>query len=352
MRFQDPGVNFHNKDKATEGLTLFSPLRGNEAFLIDMDGKPVHTWKLKNGGINRCRLTEDGNLFICEDSGAGPRLTGGKAGLIREYDWDGNVVWEHHDDGQHHDARRLPNGNTVYIGWELLSKEHQDRVQGGIPGSEHEDNDGIYGDYLREIDADGNTVWEWHFHDEVIEAFPLCPICSRHEFAHANTVSPLENGDYMMSFRALNTLIIIDRPTGKIRWSHRNLEFGHQHDCHMLPNGNILVFCNGFHARDTDLCSKLMEFDPETKETKWEYIATPPTSLYSGNISGMQRLWSGNTLICEGGKGCLTEITADGEVVWEFVSPHETPHPKYGSINWIFRAYRYAPDAPELKGRV
>ena len=39
-------------------------------------------------------------------------------------------------------------------------------------------------------------------------------------------------------------------------------------------------------------------------------------------------------------------------MVWEYVSPY-TAHSKLfdTELNWIFRAYRYAPDAPQLKGR-
>ena len=75
------------------------------------------------------------------------------------------------------------------------------------------------------------------------------------------------------------------------------------------------------------------------------------TSFFSANISGAQRLWSGNTLICEGNRGCLFEVAPDGEIVWEYVNPYLSPHPAFGTTNWIFRAYRYAPDAPQLQGR-
>ena len=40
----------------------------------------------------------------------------------------------------------------------------------------------------------------------------------------------------------------------------------------------------------------------------WTYIANPPTSFYSSNISGTQRLPNGNTLICEGRSLSLIHI--------------------------------------------
>src|SRR5262245_33747291 len=73
------------------------------------------------------------------------------------------------------------------------------RVQGGQPGTEHEGV--IYGDYVREIDVAGTTVWEWHAHDDLdIERYPLHPLVHRDEFAHANACCPLPNGDVMLSF--------------------------------------------------------------------------------------------------------------------------------------------------------
>ena len=351
MRFTERGITVHDAARATEGYTLFAPIRHDAAYLIDMDGREVHRWKIGRGsGTNRCQLTDQGNLFIAEDSGEGPPLFAGKCGMMREYDWDGHLVWEHRDDNQHHDARRLDNGNTLYIAWDLLDDDTAKRVQGGIPGTELDGK--IYGDAIREATPAGELVWEWRNAEMDIEKYPICPLCRRQEFAHANTCSPLPNGDVMISFRVLNLIIIVDRQTRKIKWEHRDLGLGHQHDCHFLENGNILVFANGMHGRDVDMWSRVIEIDPDTKETAWEFTADPITSFYSANLSGAQRLWSGNTLICEGAKGCLFEVTPDGEIVWEYVSPHEVTHPVFGVINWIFRAYRYRADAPQLRGRI
>ena len=169
---------------------------------------------MNEGGVNRCQLTDEGHLFIAEGSKDGPPLYAGKGGRLREYNWNGEIVWEHHDGNQHHDARRLPNGNTIYIAWEPLDKESAKRVRGGIPGTE---KDGvIYGDVFREITPEKEIVWEWRTKEMDIENYPICPLCPRAEFAHANTVSPQPNGDILISFRVLNTLVLVDRATRKI----------------------------------------------------------------------------------------------------------------------------------------
>jgi hypothetical protein len=50
---------------------------------------------------------------------------------------------------------------------------------------------------------------------------------------------------------------------------------------------------------------------------------------------------NGNTLICEGDFGRLFEVTAGGEVVWEYVNPYFGGPPS-AQHNRVFRAYRYS----------
>ena len=84
-------------------------------------------------------------------------------------------------------------------------------------------------------------------------------------------------------------------------------------------------------------------------------MRAPRYTFHSPFISGAQRLWSGNTLICEGMWGRIFEVTPDKELVWEYVSPYFTPQDAKGPMagnNNVFRAYRYAVDGPEIQGRV
>jgi hypothetical protein len=78
---------------------------------------------------------------------------------------------------------------------------------------------------------------------------------------------------------------------------------------------------------------------------------SPYWSICSPHISGAQRLSSGNTLICEGQWGRIFEVTPTSEIVWEYINPFSGPHHGTRS-NWVFRAYRYAPDSPQIGGRL
>lgn len=103
--------------------------------------------------------------------------------------------------------------------------------------------------------------------------------------------------------------------------------------------------------------SRVVEFDPVAKKVVWEYSVKnrkKPWTLfgywdYSPFISSAQRLPNGNTLICEGSNGRLIEVTADHEIVWEYVSPYPGNIP---GTNYVYRAYRipyeWAPEAARL----
>jgi hypothetical protein len=156
----------------------------------------------------------------------------------------------------------------------------------------------------------------------------------------------------MISLRQLNLVAIIDRETKKFKWERRDDNWGHQHDCQMLPNGNIMLFANGMNTLHPHPHSFVIEFNPETNETVWEYRDDPSTFFYSHHISGAERLASGNTLICEGSFGRLFEVTPEKEIVWEFINPQFDKTFFGETVNWIFRAFRYTEDSPEIAGRV
>lgn len=350
MRYGDTGVLIHDADRATAGYTVFSALRGFFVYLIDMAGEVVHRWELPQPLSGHLQVLPNGHLLVAHRTKDGPPMIEGKGGRLVELDWDGNVVWSHEDPFQHHDLRRLPNGNTLYIAWDPLSAEEAARVQGGLPGTEAKGV--IYGDMLREVDPSGNIVWEWRFADQPIEDHPLCPLCFRNEFAHANSCHPMADGNVLMSFRRINTLAIVERATGDLIWQQRDNSWGHQHDPRKLDNGNILFFSNGVHITPAQPFSRVIEMNPETGETVWEYRGKPRWTFFSDITSSAQRLASGNTVICEGRWGRIFELAPDGEIVWEYVSPHFIDEPQLGRMNSIFSATRLFPDGPALAGRI
>ena len=350
MLIQNTGVTHAMPSRQTDGLVLFAPIAGNDVYLVDYKGEVAHHWSVGNGFTFWCYLLPNGNLFTnerCADR-KGVALTG--SGLMREYDWDGNLLWEHLDPYQHHDARRLDNGGAVYLAFSELNAAEQSSITGGVPGSEAEG--GIFGEAIREVDDAGQTVWEWDFREMDAGQFPLHPNANRWSRGHTNTVQSLLDGNYLISCKVLNLIFIVDRKTRKMIWHYQDDRMGGQHDAQMLENGNILLFANGAYASDLHY-SQVWELDPKTSEIVWSYKSKDnPQSFFSPHIGGCQRLSSGNTLICEGAKGCIFEVTPEGEVVWEYVSPYLNDTPGFGKINWLFRARHYQADGPEIRNRI
>ena len=187
------------------------------------------------------------------------------------------------------------------------------------------------------------------------------------------------------SCRQLNTCFIIDKATKKIVWQigptfcpddkwifggqeykralYKLGQIVGQHHCHMIPAGlpgagNILVFDNGgwagydnpnpgapigVKAAQRDY-TRILEFDPITLKIVWQYtpheagfvVPLDASRFYSPFISSAQRLPNGNTLITEGSDGRLLEVTADHEIVWEFINPYHDGR----NMNMVYRAYR------------
>lgn len=348
------GLRLNDATRATAGYTLFTPLGLDKTHLIDMNGDVVHEWTLPSEPGNYAYLLANGNLLAGVRTAEGPLGLPAKGGRLVELDWDGNIVWEHIDSSQHHDFRRCANGNTVYLAWDLLPEDVAKRIPGGMPGTEHAD--GMYADIVREVSPTGETVWEWHaVYDMDVEKYPIYPTAKRQEYCHGNTVFPLPNGDVIVNWRYNNAMVIVDRETKQVKWDLCDLSYGQHHDVQQLENGNILFFANGAfaHVVGPEAGSRVIELDPATKEVVWQYSGTPSHTFFSWFLSGAQRLASGNTLICEGVWGRIFEVTPEGETVWEYVSPYFAgEHPAYGHGNFVFRAYRYAADGPEISGRL
>ena len=128
-----------------------------------------------------------------------------------------------------------------------------------------------------------------------------------------------------------------------------------QHHAHLIPKGlpgagNLLVFDNGGasgYGQPTGMAprgvgvyarpsSRVLEIDPVTLSVVWSYTAG--AQFFSSNISGMQRLANGNTLITEGAGGRLFEVTNDRQIVWEYMNPPTTAASR--TPGTIYRAYR------------
>ena len=347
-----PWVSYYAPEKAYNGYTLFTPMMGSVTWLIDMEGRLVHCWEMPYPPGGYGKLLPNGNLLYPGKDIKGPATwVGASGGVILEVDWNDNILWEYREPYQHHDLCRMDDGNTMILGLVEVPDDIVPKVRGGIPGTELEGM--MWTDFFREVTPAGEVVWEWFAYEHLdTEVDIITPLSTRGEWTHANSCFVMPNGDVLTTFHHLDTVAIIDKSTGNIKWRWGVGELAHPHDPTLLDNGNILVFDNGSRRRKRPPdYSRVVEVNPKTGEIEWEYMADPPRSFYSHFISGAQRLPNGNTLICEGAWGRFFEVTLDKEVVWEFISPFYSRRSEFGWTNQVFRAYRYNPEHGALKGK-
>jgi len=355
------GLTFHRPGRSTKGYTLLTPHGDASAYLIDLEGRVVHRWTFTHIKPGYGRLLENGNLLMTgsdvnlptppPDEPTKPpppfeqhitRLGGYHTTLI-EVDWDGNTVWEYVNRAQHHDFVRLPNGNTIVPEWVELPEDLHKKVRGGY-AKPRERLPRLIGDDIVEITPDQKEVRRiktWELLDPRKD--PIGRNRRRWEWTHINGIDVNEKGDIVFSARGCDRIAVIDGESGKIRFKF-DQAVG-QHNTTWLPNGNILVFDNGQDA------SRVIEIDPAEGEIAWNYRGAPPQQFYSGHISGVSRLESGNLLVCEGTSGRLFEVTRSHEVVWEWINPFVNNSPRGDPTVSIYRAHRYGPDHPAIAGR-
>jgi len=350
------GVMFYDSRRAYSGVTLFTPMEGKGAWLIDMMGRRINHWETGYQPGCDAQALPNGNLLYAGKVANAPLVDlEGAGGVLLEVDWDGNVVWEYRDPYLHHAFYRAKNGNTLVLKWVKVPGDIAARVKGGDPATERERV--MWGDAIQEITADGKVAWEWIAHKFLDpDVIRRCPLCPRDTWTHANAVSELPDGNILVSFMKTNTIAIIDKKTGNIKWQWGLGVLAHQHCPAMLDNGNILVFDNGMHPDGWPFgFSKVLEVNPVTDEIVWVYGGGEATcEFYSSTLGSCQRLPNGNTLICEGTTGRIFEVTPLGELVWEFANhlPSYEQLPAQTRSHMVCSAYRYGIDYAGLKGAV
>jgi hypothetical protein len=401
------GVTRYDPERAWNGYVLFSG-QDKKTHLIDMNGNEVRQWPHEGfppvlvdpalaGG-------KRGNILLQLANAPGAQAGNGLGNKsIGELDWSGKVLWQWGAAGdayasdavqtaaapggaarQHHDWRRLANGNTLV----LANLVHP--VQGFASPQ-------VLDDVIYEVTPSGSIVWQWvaseHLSELGFSPEPLKLVLAAKprygaaavDWLHINNMTPLgankwhAQGDarfhpdnIIFSSRESNVLGIIERKSGKVVWTlgpdytpiagasvPRPVDqiLG-PHDAHIIAEGlpgagNLLVFDNQGEAGYPRVSpgifphSRVLEIDPVSKRVVWQYTAANSAqalwSFYSAFISSARRLPNGNTLVDEGMNGRFFQVTPAGEIVWEYVSPYFGSSPVGGTgapvlTNWVHRA--------------
>ncbi len=342
--------------KAERGYTLV-PLSGSARVqLINMSGEQVHNWAVDAA---RARLLPNGNLLVIHGSkwGTFNQPWRGLRSVVREYDWQGNIVWEFKAPYiAHHDVQRLSNGNTLLVYRSTVPNEYKKNI---IDLRRRQQK--IRTDIILEVTPKGEIAWEWKAHEFLdLNSCGQLP-CTQaigdsvsaskaSDWTHINTVSIIpENKHYEAGdtrFKPGNliviprnwwTVLIVDRDSGKVVWEYTGdyqggLSGGHESQMiekHQAGAGNIIIFDNGVFKHQGQ--SFILEINPLTKKLEWVYDAG--SKFYSNSSGSVQRLNNGNTLISEDLRARVFEVDREKQIVWSYQAPER-----------VSRARRYPED--------
>jgi len=167
---------FFNDSSSFNGYTLFAPTVYTDTYLINNEGLLVNSWQSDYLPGLSAYLLENGNLLRTARIFNSTFNGGGAGGLIQEFDWDGDLVWEYQYSSdlyyQHHDIEKLPNGNVLIIAWEY--KNGEEVITAGRDPSLLSQNF-LWPVHIVEVQpvgsSGGNIVWEWHVWDHLIQDF-------------------------------------------------------------------------------------------------------------------------------------------------------------------------------------
>jgi len=324
----------HNTAKSANGYTLYAPQTGNgKVILLDASGHVHHKWQMPVRPGRDAVLLPNGNLGYNGSHGTSANLYAPwdiwHGGHFMEATWDGDIVWEHEDIYHHHDAQWLEDG-LIYT----VAAEHN----------------GKQSDIVKQVNRAGETVWEWRAWEHLsMQRYPIHQCFYDDHWPMINGVHKVDNLVYL-SLRVCSGIIAVDMNTDEIVWELEYPNVAQQH-CPTVNDGKLLAFCNG-NIRPGVHHSRIVEYDLATKELAWSYVDDMPPSFFSPYMGSAQRLWNGNTFICESAFGRLFEVTPEGETCWEYVIPDFAEYPKplnefiTGEQNSCFKAHRYK-DLPQ-----
>lgn len=304
----------------TEGYVFFAPLSGTTSYLVDKEGRLVHSWPSSYKPGQSVTLLDDGSILRTEMVGNQSFKAGAAAGKIQIIDWDGNVTWDWTYSSStylsHHDAKMMPNGNVLVLAWEVKSKTEA-VAMGRNPSLMSES--ALWGEHILEVQITGATtgqiVWEWRMLEHVVQDYdstkPSYGVVADQpekidlnyigdggqeatgaDWVHLNAIDYNEELDQILvNSRYMGELYIIDHSTStaeaatdaggtygrggdflyrfgnpSVYDSSETRYFYGQHSAHWLEDGNILVYNNGINRPGNSKYSSVDEFIPTLQE--------------------------------------------------------------------------------------
>jgi hypothetical protein len=346
-------VTIYDKKKAYNGLNLYCSGHAPEAILIDMKGKELHRWhyditRIQGNTSDSSRFLYWRRVHLMEN---GDLLAIFEGHLLIKIDKNSHLLWKY-SGGPHHDLFTMPDGR-IYV----LTRE-------AVIDPGYHQTDPILKDFIVILSPEGKEMrrvsilkcLENSKYTHVLKNMP-----ESGDILHTNTIEVLngkgkryrfspafKKGNVLISILYLDLIAVVDMENESVVWAMNGM-WKRQHQPTVLDNGRMLILDNQFPVNSTRKVSRVLEFDPFTREIYWEYRGTLETPFFTGDCGSCQRLPNGNTLISETASGRAFEVTPGKTIAWEFYNPHRAGdnneliaslfemirlHPDYTS-NWL-----------------
>jgi hypothetical protein len=163
----------------------------------------------------------------------------------------------------------------------------------------------------------GEVTWEWHFADHYSEDADSG--VRTKDWTHVNDVDKIGDGEYLVSPRNLDQVIVVNRSTNEI-----DMRLGADGDHDVLYEQHNPTYLESENGTPTILVAdsendRIVEY-ARTESGEW-------TRTWNVGTDGLSwprdadRLPNGNTLVVDTMNQRVFEMTPEGDVVWEFHAP-------------------------------
>lgn len=201
----------------------------------------------------------------------------------------------------------------------------------------------VLGTVVQHVAADGDVLFEWspfdHFQVELDDLTPAELTGPVINWTHGNALDLDGDGNLLLSFRNLSTVVKINTRTGAIVWrlggSDNEFEFDNatmppfarQHSVRVTGAGRLLLLDN---LGDAISRAERYELDEPGRRARLSGSYASSATVIAQVGGTAQDLPGGRTLVSFGNGGSVEEYDATGTVVWRLE----------GNPGYVFRAQR------------
>lgn len=351
--FETGGALVHNRARVQEGLTLMTYYDGAveeyAAQLIDMDGKQLHQWRIPFATHPDLVVAKDVNIALSKRhkfihgyhvDAEGNLLVVLEITSLLKLNKDSELLWKV-DLPVHHSLDVAEDGTIWVLSRRTQVRATETRPYMLVPHWE---------DQVIQLSQDGEVLQTFSVLDSIFNSDyqgilytgtdPRKSLVKHEDPLHTNDIDIFSEqeaekfdgvnaGDIMLSFRTVNTVVILDRESKLIKWSITG-PFLKQHDPDIDDEGNLYVYDNRTGIDQLDHAhyqfepqrfgyTRILKIDPVTRNIETAFEGSKEQPFFSSIQGRVQVLENNNLLIVEPEGGRVFEVDAESKlIVWEY----------------------------------